>query len=189
MPKVNYTDEEYWFNNPIHNEMDNYGEKYYANTIFKELVSKLKLPDGYIIVLGANRGVSMNILIDAFGKDRVIGYDLYNSTQHPQIVTKDVMTLSQDDDIPIAFVHNDVGSYPTTPREKSFAQAWAAKNVVIGGFLLGRNNLNSAKFKNEELLESQGFKNYHFNDIQHFFDLSDLNDSEIEGHMLSRRER
>ena len=53
MSKVSYTDEEYWFNNPIHNEMDNYGENYYANTIFKELVSKLKLPYGYIIVLGA----------------------------------------------------------------------------------------------------------------------------------------
>ena len=189
MLETNYTDQAYWFDNSIHDDMDNFGEDYYANTIFKELVSKLKLPEGKIVVLGANRGVSLNTLIEVFGEDRVVGYDLYNPTNHPNIITKDVMALSKDDDMPIAFVHNDVGSYPTTPIEKQFAQIWAAKNVVVGGFFLGRNNLNVAKASNEELLESYGFKNYQFSDLQHFFNFAQLNESEIEGHMLSRREK
>ena len=185
MKEVNYTSEEYWFDNPEHDSMDNYGEKYYANTIFKELISKLKLPDGYIVVLGANRGVSMNILIDTFGRDRVIGYDLHNPSKHPNIEVKDVMSLTQE--MPIAFAHNDVGSYSTQPIEKHAAQMWAASNIVPGGFLLGRNNLNRASIKNEDILEGMGFKNYQFQDLQYFFDMSNLSKFEIEGHMLSRK--
>jgi hypothetical protein len=185
---IDYSSKEYWFHNPIHDEMHNYGEKYYANVIFKNLINKLSLPEGYVIVLGANRGVSLDLLIDRFGSDRVIGYDVYNPSNHPNIRVKNVMDLEDADNIPLAFVHNDVGSYPTTPVEKSFAQMWAAKNVVSGGFLLGRNNLNSAKAKNEEDLEAMSFKNHQFSDLQHFFNLSELNYSEIEGHMLSRRD-
>lgn len=183
-----YLSESYWFDNPEHGDMDNFGTGYYANTIFRELVSKLTLPEGRIVVLGANRGVSMDILIDAFGEDRVVGYDLYNPAQHPNIICKDIMEFGSDDDFPVAFAHNDIGSYPTTPEEKHAAQLWAARNIVPGGFLLGRNNLNVAKIKNEEILKDMGFKNYMFEDLQFFFNLSALQPSEIEGHMLSRRE-
>ena len=183
------TSEKYWFDNPLHKGEDNYGSEYYANTIFKNLILNIQdIPDqGYIVVLGTNRCVSFNILCNHFGKDRCIGYDLYNPVNHPRVITKNVMELSGGDDIPIAFCHNDIGSFPTTPKEKIFAQKWAASNVVKGGYFLGRNNLNVAGYRSEEELRSLGFKNYMFEELKSFFNLSTLDASSIEGHMLSRR--
>ena len=179
---------EYWFDNPLHEGEDNFGENYYGNIIFREVINKLQdVPDGYIVVMGANRGVCLDVLSAHFGEDRVIGYDLHNPANHPKIIEMDVMNLDDSHNIPIAFVHNDIGSYPTLPVEKHFTQLWAAKNVVEGGYFLGRNNFNVAGYKNEDILESLGFKNYQFEDLRHFFDLSALKDTEIEGHILSRR--
>ena len=45
------------------------------------------------------------------------------------------MELSEKDNIEIAFCHNDLGNYATTPKLKEFAQKWAAKNIVSGGYI------------------------------------------------------
>ena len=52
---------------------------------------------------------------------------------------------------------------------------------------MGRNNLNSAKFKSEELMHDMGFENLHFKDIQDQYNMKNFDPSWIEGHMLSRR--
>lgn len=185
--EIDFLSEEYWFDNEIHKGEDNFGYDYYANTIFDNLIVKLwSMPsEGYILVMGANRGISLQILASHFGSERVIGYDLYNPRNDPNIEIKDVMSLNFTNGIPLAFVHNDIGSYATTPNEKNHAQEWAARNIVPGGYLLGRNNFNVAKADNEGLLHGLGFKNYHFQDLQYFFDLGKLKPTEIEGHMLS----
>ena len=188
----NYYSQDYWFDNEgEHHEEDNYGENYYANTIFNNLILELDdIPEeGYIVVLGTNKCVSFNLLCDKFGEERCIGYDIYNPDNHPRVVVKDCMTLGEEDNIPIAFCHNDIGSYPTTPELKVYAQKWAAKNVVEGGYFLGRNNLNRAKFKAEEYMNSLGFDNFQFEDLKKEYNLSGLTDSSIEGHMLSKRSK
>ena len=97
------------------------------------------------------------------------------------------MTLSELDDFPIAFCHNDLGSFPTTPELKIYGQKWAARNIIKGGYFLGRNNLNVARFKSEELMESLDFENIQFKDIQDQYGMKDFDPSWIEGHMLSRK--
>ena len=89
--------------------------------------------------------------------------------------------------IPIAFCHNDLGSFPTTPQLKIHGQKWAAKNIVHGGIMLSRNNLNSAKFKSEELMIEHGFKNHLFADIKknNPKPILCLRERDIEGHMFS----
>ena len=184
-----YGSQEYWFDNKIHSGEDNFGSGYYTNEIYKQVILNLRdIPkDGFIVVLGANRCVSFEILCNYFGYDRCIGYDLYNPTRHRRVVIKDVLTLSDVDNIPIAFCHNDIGSFPTTPLEKIAAQEWAAKNVVSGGYFLGRNNKNAAKYEVEEFMTLQGFKNYMFEDLQGFFGMSKLDGPCVEGHMLSKK--
>ena len=41
----------------------------------------------------------------------------------------------------IAFCHNDLGNYATTPKLKEHAQKWAAKNIIKGGYMLSNNNI------------------------------------------------
>ena len=143
--------------------------------------------DGYIVLLGTNRCVSFNLLCEHFGEDRCIGFDIYNPTNHPRVKIKDCTQLSELDDIPIAFCHNDLGSFPTTPKLKIHGQKWAARNIIKGGYFLGRNNLNAAKFKSEEFMNDLGFDNVQFKDIVEKYNMTDFEESCIEGHMISRR--
>lgn len=186
----NFYDIDYWFNNKEeHNNVDNYGEKYYANLIYKNIITKIEdMPkDGKIVVLGTNRCVSFKTLCDHYGIERCVGYDIYNPENHPKVIVKDCMLLNETDNIPISFCHNDVGNYPKTPKLKIYSQEWSAKNVIIGGYYLGRNNLNRAKFDVEGMMESLGFLNIQFKNLTDKYDMSDFDYSWIEGHMLSKR--
>ena len=181
---------EYWYDNSEeHSDVDNYGEDYYAYKIYKNIALKLQdVPDnGYIVLLGTNRCVSFNLLCEHFGEDRCIGFDIHNPTNHPRVKIKDCTQLSEIDDIPIAFCHNDLGSFPTTPKLKIHGQKWAARNIINGGYFLGRNNLNAAKFKSEEFMKDLGFDNKQFKDILEEYDMTNFEESCIEGHMISRR--
>jgi|TARA_R110000824_G_scaffold25485_1_gene88790 hypothetical protein len=187
--EADYYNKEYWYDNPEeHSDVDNYGENYYAYQIYEKMILNLDIPEeGYIVLMGTNRCVSFDLLCNYFGNDRCIGFDIHNPENHPRVVVKDCMTLSEVDDLPIAFCHNDLGSFPTTPELKIYGQKWAARNIIKGGYFLGRNNLNVAKFKSEELMEGLGFENTHFKDLEHKYDMSTFEPSWIEGHMLSRR--
>jgi len=185
-----YYSKDYWFENPEkHDDVDNYGSDYYVNHIYKDIIFKLDIPDeGYIVVLGTNRCVSFQLLCDFFGEERCIGYDIHNPTNHPRVIVKDCNILDQADKVPIAFCHNDIGSFPTTPLLKKSVQAWAAPSVVEGGYFLGRNNLNRAKWKAERFMQQEGFVNTKFDHLDRkMFDLSNLDKKSIEGHMISRR--
>ena len=186
----NFYNKEYWYDNSQeHSDVDNYGENYYAYKIYKNLILKLEdIPDtGYIVLLGTNRCVSFNLLCDHFGKDRCIGFDIHNPTNHPRVKIKDCTKLSELDNIPIALCHNDLGSFPKTPKLKIHGQKWAAANIINGGYFLGRNNLNAAKFKSEEFMKDLGFENKQFKDMVNDYNMTDFEESCIEGHMISRR--
>jgi len=187
-----FYNEDYWFKNThLHGEVNGYGLEYYVCKIYRDVIFKINdIPDnGYIVVLGSNNCVSFNLLCERYGKERCIGYDIANPTNHEKVIVKNVLDFNSSDDIPIAFVHNDIGSFPTTPIAKFAAQDWAARNVVEGGYFLSRNNFNAAKYPLEQHLERHGFINTHFLGLQPFMDLSSLDSACVEGHMISKKNR
>ena len=97
------------------------------------------------------------------------------------------MELSDDDKINIAFCHNDLGNYATTPLLKEHGQKWAAKNIIKGGYFLSNNNYNRAKSKNIEIMEDNGFKITQLVDLQDKYDIGNLDFKRIEGYMLSKK--
>ena len=159
------------------------------NDFYREIVSNLDIPkDGFIVVAGTHKAVSFNVLCDMFGSDRCIGFDLYNPSEHNRVFIKDCLSLSEKDNIPIAFAHNDVGSLSHTPDVKIHAHKWLTGNIVPGGYLMGNNNLNRAKFKFEEYMIENGFTNTHFLDLDdNVFDISSFPIERIEGYMISRK--
>ena len=190
MSESKFYDENFWFNQTeLHGDVNGYGPEYYVCKIYEDVIFKLRdVPEnGYIVLLGTNNCVAFDMLCDHFGKERCLGYDLANPKKYDNVIVKNSLELGQDDDIDIAFVHNDIGSFPTTPVAKWAAQAWAARNVVSGGYMLGRNNFNSAKYPLEQHLERQGFINTHFLGLEGLMDLSRLTSECIEGHILSKR--
>ena len=117
------------------------------------------------MVLGTHNCVALQKLCDFFGEKRVIGYDLHNPKNHPNVRIKDCNKLNDNDNVPIAFFHNDLGSFSTTPKLKIHGYNWALKNVIKCGYILGNNNLNRAKVKIEELLKENKFKNTYLKDL------------------------
>ena len=130
-----------------------------------------------------------------FGKDRVIGYDLYNPNNHSNVVIKDCNTLNEK--IDIAFLHNDLGSFSTTPKLKLHGYNWAIKNMIKGGYILGNNNLNRAKIDIEGIFNNNNFSNQYLKDLDSTkFNLQKLIKKEIhngrefcalDGYMISKK--
>jgi len=182
-----YYSYEYWFNNPEHDNWDQGGEKYYVNTFYENIIMKLEdLPKtGKILILGTHNCHTFDKLCKHFGYDRCIGYDLHNPKNHPNVVIKDCSKL--DEDMEIAFCHNDLGNYATTPKLKEYAQRWAAKNIVSGGYMLSNNNYNRAKVDNIGIMESNNFTVTQLVDLQEKYNLSNLEFKRIEGYMISNK--
>ena len=186
-----YYSYDYWFNNSEHDNWHQGGDNYYVNTFYENIIMKLDdIPkEGKILVLGTHNCVSFDKLCKYFGYDRCIGYDLYNPTNHPNVVIKDCMKLG-DEKIDIAFCHNDLGNYATTPKLKEIGQIWAAKNIIKGGYMLSNNNFNRAKVKNIEIMTENGFEITQLIDLQDKYNLKELAEREfarIEGYMISKK--
>lgn len=190
MKESKFYNEEFWFNKTeLHGDVNGYGKEYYVCKIYEDVIFKIQdIPsNGYVVLLGTNNCVAFDMLCDVFGSDRCIGYDIANPKKRKNVIVKNALELSEVDDIEIAFVHNDIGSFPITPNAKWAAQCWAAKNVIPGGYFLGRNNFNSAKYPLEQHLERHGFMNTHFLGLQGFIDMKRLDKDCVEGHMLSKK--
>ena len=180
---------EFWFENPEHDEWDQGGENYYVNQFYEDIVFNLDIPqDGFIVVLGTFRCYSFDKLCKKYGHDRCIGFDLYNPENHPRVKIKDCNHLGEKDNIPIAFCHNDLGSFGTTPNLKLFGQKWAAKNVVEGGYFLGNNNFNCSKTDMQGLMSQNGFENTTLLELsREEFDLSRISLERLGGYMISKK--
>ena len=89
--------------------------------------------------------------------------------------------------MPISFFHNDIGSFPLTPKLKLHCQKWAIKNLVYGGYALSRNNLNSAKYDLEGLMTENEIFSTQLDSLKDFIDLTMLDEKTIEGHMISKK--
>jgi len=190
MKESEFYDADFWFHKPeSHGDDHCYTSSYWGYQFYERLVVKLSdIPEnGHIVVLGTRNCESFDILCEYFGRDRCIGYDLANPTNHPCVQVKNVLELDQAANVPISFVHNDIGSFVLTPMAKLHAQRWAADNVITGGYFLGRNNLNTAKYPLEELMTRLGFTNCDLLGLTGLCNLADMSMSDLQGHMLSKK--
>lgn len=178
----------YWFENKDHDDSDQFNKKYFINNIYKQIICNLDIPeDGKIVVAGTHKCVSFDILYKKF-TDRCIGYDLYNPSEHPNVIIKNCWELSEKDKLSIAFAHNDIGSYPTTPELKLHTQKWLMKNVIKGGYFLSNNNINSAKYDLEGLMRENGFSIKNLVDLKEF-NLQNIPQHKLESYMLCKKEK
>ena len=60
--------------------------EYHSYTIIKHILSKLPISKkGKLLQLGTGLGLSVELLCNLYGYDRVVGYDLFNTLKHPNI--------------------------------------------------------------------------------------------------------
>ena len=129
-----------------------------------ELVIKdLTIPtQGAVLQMGTAYGCSLEKLCSIYGKNRVIGWDIENPLDHPNISIVDCNNPLPKLDL--AFVHVDTGSVamPETRDLRIKSLTWAAQNVITGGYLftIGYSDyvLSMLKFDVVKYLESQNFE-------------------------------
>ena len=106
---------------------------------------------------------------------------------NPEDEFKILKWLHDNDKIDIAFCHNDLGNYATTPKLKEHAQKWAAKNLIKGGYMLSNNNYNRAKVNNIEIMKENNCEIIQLSEVVEKYNLSKLPFKRIEGYMISKK--
>lgn len=147
---------DYWFNQTeLHGNVYDYGPDYVHNKIVREIIFNIDLPEGKIVMLGSHTGYGLNLLCEQYGAERVIGFDLYNPSNHPRVITGNIFDLSHN--IDCALIINDIGNYKLTPKAKIYAQEWASNNTVSGGYILANTNNNNANYQIQEYMATKHF--------------------------------
>ena len=107
--------------------------QYKSCVYHRKLFNWIDVPaEGYIVQLGVGYGLSLEILASRFG-DRVIGFDIFNHGNHPLVEISDVRNLK---DMPIAYVHCNVGNFYNTQKLRKVGLEWCFRNLVSGGVCL-----------------------------------------------------
>ena len=113
-----------------------YDSSYPINSLYRQIIFQLPIPkNGKIVVLECN-GKTLDHLIEKFGEDRVIGYDLFNPTNHPNIEIFDCNDLDRVGihNFDIELLHNDLGSWKRTPLLRERGYLWKkVKWFLVGG--------------------------------------------------------
>lgn len=179
---------DFWFDNKLVDPtgiMDGFGPGYYGYKILEQLICKIDIPSSGKIVLWGARDHSIGLLCKLFTADRVIGYDVGNPNNNPNIKIQNILELTNHE--PIAFSYNDVGSFKHTPVCKLHAHMLAVKHTMKGGYLLGRNNINVAKINLEGICVNHDFENFDLSLVQEYQGV-DVSDHTIFcNHLLSRK--
>lgn len=104
----------------------------------KEIFKYVTVPEfGDIVMLGTGYGLAFERLCNQFFYRTVLGYDIYNYANHPNVIEKDVRTLK---DTPIAWVTCNAGNFIDTPNLRYDSLKWCLKNLVSGGKCLTAGN-------------------------------------------------
>lgn len=133
-----------------------YGYSYHSYTITKYIVKDLQIPNGNIVQFGTGLGITVELLCNIFGNDRVIGYDIFNPLKHPNIVFFDAGKMSLDINN-IAYCDIDIGSISTHYNERKNLIDYVSKNIIQGGYILTSKKLVE-EYKNDfEIIELTNF--------------------------------
>jgi len=191
--KVNPQSEvDYWFNNIENHGEDvySYGPKYYVAAILKRILPFMKIPkSGKIGMLGTHKCYSFSLLENFFGKENCIGYDLLNITNRSNIIEGSIVEVEKNLIPQFSFCWNDLGNYSRNPYEKMFGQIVFSNKIVKGGFFIGRDGSNRARFPVETLMNELNFES---TNMLNFFNeknipCSDLDESVLKSHLISIR--
>ena len=123
--------------------------------LFRDVLFPLVLPEGYVVMFGTHNGKVFDTWCDQWGKDKCLGFELYNDERRPQVVVMDVRGLGPWCSTPIALCWNDVGSWERTPEARRTSYEWIKSNIVKNGFYMERSdemagwNLSDDLIKNE----------------------------------------
>ena len=109
-------------------------------SLFRSVLFDLNLPAGYVVMFGTHNCKVFNTWCEQWGKERCLGFELYNEDRLNNVVVMDVRGLGDWCKTPISLCWNDVGSWERTPQARMYSYTWAKNNIVKGGYYLESGN-------------------------------------------------
>jgi hypothetical protein len=150
------------------------GYNYKSLIYFESIIKKLKIPKvGKIVQLGSNFCVTLERMCMFFGYDRVVGYDLQNPLNHPNVIIKNCFKLGKDkrkDYFKIAYCDIDLSSLHISPKLRIHAVKWASNLIVKNGYILTNNSFAFKKhsdFDVEDYLTKKNFSIIQLDSFKH----------------------
>ena len=129
----NEDSKKFWMNEHI-NDLSWYSKTCVYHRI---LFDHIDIPkDGDVVQLGVGFGLSLQLLIERFG-ERCYGIDIFNPAEHPAVKIMDVRDLK---DVPLSYVHCNVGKFDSTPVIRKIGLEWSLRNLVSGGYCCTAGN-------------------------------------------------
>lgn len=126
-----YNSKEHWQEETYNNDSE-----YKSFIFFKHIGTKFDLPTGCKVQLGVGNGYTLNAMKQHWGVENVIGIDLYNLNNDPNVFTVNIKHLKVQ--LPCAYIENDIGStaYPESKEDRWYATQWAVKCLIPGGIFI-----------------------------------------------------
>jgi hypothetical protein len=109
----------------------------YKSQVFFENIGKTwALPKGLRVQLGVVIGHTFDAMKQYWGQDQVLGIDLHNYRNDPNIWCVDINQLCVK--LPCAYIENDIGSSfnPEGKRDRWAATQWGVQCLVPGGIMI-----------------------------------------------------
>ena len=118
-----------------------FGYQYHSYLIVKHILPLMDVPkEGKVVQIGTALGTTVEYLCYLFGEDRVIGYDLFNPLNHPNIHFLDTMN-EVPSEMKMAYLEIDVGSMSDKRENRKQLLSWSMNNMVEGGLILTNKKL------------------------------------------------
>ena len=133
-----------------------YGYNYHSYLIAKNIISSLNFGEGKFVQFGTGLGLTIEYLCNQFGYDRVIGYDMFNPLNHPNIHSLDVYT-DFPQDMNLCYTDIDIGDVRGDYDIRIKLFDWALKNTKNGYILI--NKSIASQYNNLNIIELSSFNN------------------------------
>ena len=142
--------------------LDAYSQK--LKTWSEENLYPLEMPEGKIIMLGTHNAFVFEHWRRNFGAERVVGYDIINPNNHPAVLIRDLSTLNESDNTPLALCCNDLPQWIVAPKVRKAGYVWSLRNIVEGGYYIDSPN-HRCGWDLKKNLESEGFEEYFWSNL------------------------
>jgi hypothetical protein len=110
--------------------------KYKSFVFYENIAKPADLPPGYIVQLGVCHGHTLQEMKQHWGSDRVLGIDIHNPSDDPNVWRIDIKRLQFK--LPCAYIENDIGdSFSEYGKNDRWAAAqWGISCLIPGGIMI-----------------------------------------------------
>jgi hypothetical protein len=114
------------------------------------ILAEIPAPEGKVVQAGTWNGDFYNVLINLYGADNCVGFDIAQYIEDDSITYGDFRIVGPQTSIQSAVFYNGMGSWKNNATSKQAGLNWATENLVSGGIYF---DVHHGKHDREQILK------------------------------------